>query len=89
MTLANSRGGASSGLDKRRNATRLLVIKTAGYLISTVSVLLLGVVSWKKASEEPFLAACLIGGMATSILGMLLRWLSYEVEERRKAKGQE
>ncbi|MGZ8370574.1 MAG: hypothetical protein ACXWVH_05920 [Caulobacteraceae bacterium] len=52
-------------------------LKTAGYLISGVSVVLLGIVSWKSASEQPLLAACLIGGAAASVIGMLLRWLSY------------
>lgn len=71
--------------ENRRRTARLSAIKSAGYLISTVSVILLGIVSWKKASEEPLLMACLIGGMATSALGMFLRWLSYEIEERRKS----
>jgi len=36
---------------------RPAVIKTSGYLISSVSVMLLGVVSWKSASEQPVLLA--------------------------------
>ena len=80
------RGGAG---EKRRAAARLLAIKSAGYLISMLSVVLLGVVSWKSASKEPLLAAGLIAGMATSVVGMWLRWLSYEIEERRKAAGRE
>jgi hypothetical protein len=60
------------------------VLKTYGYLVSTVSVLLLGIVSWKSASEQPLLALCLIGGMVTSITGMFLRWLSHEADRRRK-----
>lgn len=75
--------------EKRREAAKLLAIKSSGYLVSTLSVVLLGVVSWKSASEKPLLAACLIVGMATSVIGMFLRWLSYEIEERRKARGQE
>jgi hypothetical protein len=66
----------------RVSGTHLL--KTSGYLISTVSVMLLGFVSWKNASTQPILAACLIGGMLTSLAGMACRWLSYEIEERRK-----
>ncbi len=62
-------------------------IKTFGYLISTISVVLLSIVSWSKAKEQPLLMACLIGGAATSIVGMFCRWLSYEVEERRKGAG--
>ncbi|MBY2930081.1 hypothetical protein FIM10_15495 [Sphingomonadales bacterium 56] len=56
-------------------------IKAAGYAISTISVLLLGFVSWRSASRDPLLSLCLIIGMATSIAGMGLRWLSYRVEE--------
>jgi hypothetical protein len=59
------------------------VIKTLGYLISTISVMLLAAVSWKSASKEPVLLACLIGGAATSILGMVLRWTSYALEKHR------
>ena len=61
-------------------------IKTAGYLVSTLSVLLLGIVSWKSASEQPMLMACLIAGMLASMLGMLLRWISYQVQEREEKK---
>ena len=70
-------------------ASMLLAIKSSGYLVSTLSVVLLAAVSWKSASEEPLLMACLIAGTATSVAGMFLRWLSYEIQERRKAKGQE
>lgn len=73
--------------DKQRTAVKLLAIKSCGYLVSTVSVVLLGVVSWKSASEEPVLAACLVAGMAASVFGMFLRWLSYGIEERRKARS--
>ena len=58
-------------------------IKTIGYLISVVSVGLLAIVSWKSASQDPLLMAALIGGAATSILGMALRWLSYVLEKYR------
>lgn len=75
--------------DRRRTARRLLAIKTSGYLISTVSVALLGFVSARSAMKDPLLAACLFVGMAASIAGMFLRWLSYEIEERRKARGEE
>jgi hypothetical protein len=57
-------------------------IKPLGYLVSSVSVILLGTVSWKSASSDPVLTACLIGGMATSIVGMALRWLSYRLEKK-------
>lgn len=57
-------------------------IKSLGYLVSTASVGLLGIVSWKSASSDSVLMACLIGGMATSIMGMALRWLSYRLEKK-------
>jgi hypothetical protein len=60
------------------------LLKTVGYLISTVSVVLLAIVSWPKAKESPILLACLIGGALCSMIGMFCRWLSYEIEERRK-----
>ena len=63
------------------------VIKTAGYLVSTASVVLLGIVSWKAASAHPLLATCLIAGMASSVLGMLLRWISYQVQEREEGSA--
>jgi len=62
-------------------------LKSLGYLISTGSVLLLGVVSWKSASQGPLLLACLIGGMVSSILGMVLRWSSYTLEKKRGGTG--
>jgi biotin transporter BioY len=60
---------------------RPAMIKTAGYLVSSVSVILLGAVAWKSASEKPLLLACLIGGMILSVLGMICRWISYQMEE--------
>jgi hypothetical protein len=59
------------------------LLKTFGYLSSTASVVLLGAVSWESAHERPLLAACLIAGMASSVTGMFLRWLSHQ---RQKSK---
>ena len=56
-------------------------IKSVGYLISFVSVALLGIVSWNSAKSQPLLAAALIGGMASSLIGMGLRWLSYRMDK--------
>src|SRR4051812_38988417 len=76
--------GASGGLSvSMQRANR---IKTTGYVVSTMSVILLGVVSWKAASEQPILMACLIIGMLASMLGMLLRWISYQVQKREEEK---
>ena len=59
-------------------------VKSFGYLISSVSVALLAIVSWSNAQKSALLTACLLGGVATSIIGLACRWLSYEVEERRR-----
>jgi len=64
---------------------QLSVWKGAGYLTSTLSVILLGVVSLKAASESAALMACLIGGALTSVLGMCLRWHSHRMAQREKA----
>ncbi|MES2442473.1 MAG: hypothetical protein V4574_06550 [Pseudomonadota bacterium] len=57
------------------------LVKTTGYVSSTLSVILLGIVSWKAAQESGWLMACLIGGMLLSMLGMLLRWTSYQIDK--------
>ena len=61
-------------------------LKGLGYLTSTLSVILLGIVSIDAASKSRLLAACLILGMATSVLGMTLRWRSHRLEQHEKAR---
>jgi hypothetical protein len=61
---------------------RAHMLKGIGYLISTVSVVLLAIVSWSSASQSALLMACLLGGGAASIVGMFCRWLSHEIEKR-------
>ncbi|WP_421932472.1 hypothetical protein [Phenylobacterium sp.] len=61
------------------------MLKTFGYLVSSLSVLLLGVVSWKGVSGHPLLEVCLGLGMVTSWGGMLCRWLSYQREDQAGA----
>jgi hypothetical protein len=60
-------------------------LKGLGYLVSTLSVVLLGIVACKSASEQPLLFACLILGMLASVAGMSLRWISHRIEQKRKA----
>ena len=60
--------------------------KGLGYLVSTVSVVLLGIVAWQSASEQLLLFACLILGMAASIAGMGLRWISHRIEQKEKER---
>ncbi|MBZ6075895.1 hypothetical protein [Microvirga puerhi] len=62
-------------------------IKSIGYLISCLSVALLGIVSWKSASEQLVLMLCLIFGMLTSVIGMGMRWLSYQLEHKQESGG--
>jgi uncharacterized protein involved in response to NO len=60
-------------------------LKGAGYIISIVSVLLLGIVAWSAVASEPLLRLCLIGGMATSVVGMALRYAAHR-RDRRELK---
>lgn len=57
-------------------------VKTAGYLVSTASVGLLGAAAWPGAAEAG-LTALLVLGMITSVAGMACRWWSYELEHQR------
>jgi hypothetical protein len=52
-------------------------LKGAGYMISTVSVALLGAVSWDATQGKPLLRWALIGGMAASVIGMAVRMISH------------
>ena len=67
-------------------------LKGLGYLISTISVLLLGMVAWPKPDEPRWKAIVLIAGMTVSILGMAVRWLSHRKDrkdiERSEAKAE-
>jgi len=62
------------------------IFKGLGYLVSTISVILLGIVAWKSASEQPLLFLCLILGMAASVIGMGLRWISHRIEQKEKER---
>ena len=57
-------------------------LKGLGYLISTVSVFFLGSVAW-PAPDEPRWQAWAVGvGMASSIGGMSVRWLSHRKDRK-------
>jgi hypothetical protein len=62
------------------------IFKGFGYLVSTLSVILLGSVAWKSASEQPLLFLCLILGMIASVAGMALRWISHRIEQKEKER---
>ena len=58
------------------------LLKTAGYLVSTLSVLLLGGVAWITAEGDDALRLLVILGILSSVAGMFMRWLSYQ-EDRQ------
>ncbi len=60
-------------------------VKVIGYAISTLSVVLLAIVSWRSASQDLVLAVCLLGGAIASIVGMMMRMYSYEVQKEEEA----
>jgi hypothetical protein len=64
-------------------------VKGYGYLVSTLSVLLLMIPPLKSAREDPLILACLLGGAALSILGMYLRWLADRKTQRRIASARD
>lgn len=61
-------------------------MKGAGYLVSILSVLLLGVVAWPKPEEPQWKAVVVIMGMAASIVGMGFRYLSHRKEKAELAE---
>ena len=58
------------------------MFKRSGYLVSILSVVLLAITSWKGAKDDPLLLAVLVLGVLTSIGGMVLRWISFERDEK-------
>jgi hypothetical protein len=62
------------------------MLKTVGYSISSLSVFCLGAASWNGAHGKPEIMALLAIGMATSILGMAFRWVSFLREQQAKGK---
>jgi len=64
-------------------------LKGIRYLTSTGSVLLLGAVSWKSASQNPWLTAALIMGILLSVIGMMLRWRSHRLDQKKKEQKEQ
>jgi hypothetical protein len=60
-------------------------VKGFGYVVSTVSVILLTMVAWKGVAETPELKLLLIAGAATSIIGMIMRYLAHRHSDRSRA----
>jgi hypothetical protein len=63
---------------------RVSRIKGAGYLVSSLSVLLLAIPGLKAAMENPWFGVCLAVGVIASIGGMMLRWHSHRLEQPEK-----
>ena len=57
-------------------------VKGLGYLISSVSVGLLGAVAWPGPDEPQWQAWAVAAGMGTSILGMGVRFLSHRRDRK-------
>ena len=60
------------------------MFQRSGYLISIVSVALLGVVAWQGSNTDAMRLLTVVG-VITSVLGMAFRWISFEREEKPKA----
>ena len=65
-----------------------MVIKGLGYIISIVSVLLIGAVAWPKPADPDWMRIALIAGMVTSIIGMGLRYIAHRKEQRKIRQAQ-
>jgi hypothetical protein len=57
-------------------------LKGIGYLVSSISVLFLGAVAWPDPGDPPWQSWAVAIGMATSILGMGLRFKSHRQDRR-------
>ncbi len=63
-------------------------LKAVGYIVSTISVALLGIVAWPNPEEPQWKAVLLALGMLASIAGMGIRWLSHQKEKAAVAYAQ-
>jgi hypothetical protein len=70
-------------------AARGLDWKALGYLISIASVFFLGAVAWPKSGAPWWHLPVLVGGMATSIIGMGCRYKAHLDEQREIRKARE
>ena len=64
---------------------RTPVLEGTGYIISILSVAILGRVAWTGAAGQAELQLLIILGVMLSVLGMSLRW--YVWNRRRRHKG--
>jgi len=59
-------------------------LKGGGYLVSTISVVLLGIPALKSGLEDKAMLIAIIVGMALSVAGMALRWRSHRLNEKQR-----
>jgi hypothetical protein len=57
-------------------------LKGLGYLISSASVLFLGIVAWPGPDEPTWHAVAVLLGMVLSIVGMAVRFMSHQQDRR-------
>ena len=62
--------------------------KGLGYLVSILSVFLLGAIAWPKPDDPKWHLPLLIAGMATSIVGMALRYKSHLYQQRELKRAE-
>jgi hypothetical protein len=64
--------------------------KGIGYLFSIAGALLLGAIAWPKPDDPWWHLPALIGGVATTIAGFVIRYIAHlrEKRELRKAKAE-
>ena len=79
--------GESIETGSARQMTPISALKGLGYLISIVSVGLLGIVAWPQPDEPKWKAVVVSAGMATSVIGMFLRWISHRREQHEQGKA--
>jgi hypothetical protein len=84
MTQGTAAASHSTEHARDDRLSRVSQLKGGGYLISTVSVLLLAIPGLKAAMEAPILFLCMALGIITSIGGMFLRWRSHRLEQKEK-----
>lgn len=61
-----------------------------GYIVSTVGVLLFGIIAWPTETDPDWHRPVVIAGVVTAILGMAMRYKAHVDQKRevRKAKAE-
>lgn len=57
-------------------------LKGLGYLISSASVIFLGIVAWPEPTEPTWHAVAVLLGMVLSMLGMGVRFMSHQQDRK-------